>query len=115
MKKTILFISFLFALSVSISAQTDIRLNGRDFWSNYYPNTKNIKAEISASDLVEVFVVDALNLERFKKGQSYSMFYNYGRVTSVSVNLSLKKGAYYLVVNNFAWFGSKNVRIILYR
>lgn len=120
MKKTFFLSILLFVFAFSISAQSSVHLKVGDYWRNYYPNTKNIRADVvvdrNSDGTVQVLVLDAYNFGQYLKGQSYVSLYNYGWVRSVSVNLNLqKKTACYLVVSNIGGFVQKDFRISVYR
>ena len=115
MNKAILSIVFLFALTLSASAQNNVYLKAGDYWTQFYPNTKKIAANITADSDVMVFILDARNLELFRNRKSFQSYYQSGKVTAVSVNVNLRRGQYYLVVSNLhSILTSKNFTVTFF-
>lgn len=90
----------------------------------YYPFTVGDRATVAgrfraqggSGNDVEVFILDEDGFENYKNGHRVQTYYNSGRVTVGTINVTLGSGRYYLVFNNsFSTVSNKavNARIEL--
>lgn len=90
----------------------------------YYPFTVGDRATVAgrfraqggSGNDVEVYILDEDGFENYKNGHRTQTYYNSGRVTVGTINVTLGSGRYYLVFNNsFSTVSNKavNARIEL--
>ncbi len=126
MKKNVVLFLFLFLFGVSQTmAQRQIEkaiaIGAGEYWFlQLAPDaTETINGRFqarggSAND-VEVFILDEDGLENWKNGHSTPTYYNSGRKTVGTFNVTLNKGVYYLIISNkFSIISSKAVTLKLW-
>ena len=58
------------------------------------------RAQGGSGNDIEVFILDSDGLENFRNGHRVPTYYNSGRVTVGTINVTLSEGDYHLVFNN---------------
>lgn len=74
----------------------------------YYPFTVGDRATVAgrfraqggSGNDVEVYILDEDGFENYRNGHRVQTYYNSGRVTVGTINVTLGAGSYYLVFNN---------------
>lgn len=126
MKKFAILFSFLFLFGVSQTfaqrqVEKAIALGAGEYWTLQIAPDKTetvngrFKARGGSGNDVEVYILDEDGLENWKNGHSTPTYYNSGRKTVGTFNVTLNKGVYYLVISNtFSALSSKAVTLTLW-
>lgn len=110
MKKALLFCGLFFLLAISTSAQKvvsekaiSVRAGGYESFRYELTQTARIWGRFRATggkNDIECYIVDEDGFENLKNGNQFRRFYESGRVTVATFDVTLNKGVYYLVFNN---------------
>ncbi len=126
MKKIALLFSFLFLFGVCQTfaqqqMEKAIAIGAREYWTLQIAPDKTetvngrFQARGGSGNDVEVYILDEDGLENWKNGHSTPTYYNSGRKTVGTFNVTLNKGVYYLVISNtFSSVSSKAVTLKLW-
>lgn len=103
------------------SEKLTMTLNPGKFWfrpifiSESKAFSGRFRAKGGSGNDVEVYILDPDGFENFRNGNSARTYYNSGRKTVESFNVTLPTGNYYLVVSNtFSIISTKNVSLTIY-
>jgi hypothetical protein len=111
MKKTFLFLGYCFLLSISANAQQEKSASFTIGAGSYLAAPINVnegvfhykcrfRAQGGSRNDIQVMIMDADNFENWKNGNSADTYYNSGRKTVGSFDVTLGKGTYFSVFNN---------------
>ena len=63
----------------------------------------------------DVYLVDAENLQRFNKGESFASLYTAKQTKSGIISLKLPRGIYHLLINNREYWYDKSVKLQIFQ
>jgi hypothetical protein len=125
MKKTLLFCGLFFLLAICAHAQRvvsekaiSVKAGGYESFRYDLTETTRIWGKFRATggkNDIECYIVDEDGFENLRNGNQFRRFYESGRVTVATFDVTVNKGVYYLVFNN-SWsvMTPKAVTIQLY-
>jgi hypothetical protein len=110
MKKTLLFCGLFFLLTICVNAQRvasekaiSVKAGGFESFRYDLTQTARIWGKFRATggkNDIECYIVDEDNFENLKNGNQFRRYYESGRVTVATFDVTLNQGVYYLVFNN---------------
>jgi hypothetical protein len=126
MKKILVLFSLLFLFGVGQTVaqrqmEKAIAIGAGEYWILQIAPDKTetingrFQARGGSGNDVEVYILDEDGLENWKNGHSTTTYYNSGRKTVATFNVTLSKGVYYLIISNtFSSFSSKAITLKLW-